>query len=242
MLRRIHTIRLCAAPGAEWYHSKANQGRQKKDDEYKASDHSESNSRAFLPAHEEVGIQKAYEIFGFTVSDTITEEIVNKKYKNLAKKYHPDAGGTPQQFQRLKEAHKLMLSIKHEPKDPKVKTKFTKVNRAEALHRTDHTNVAENEWDVTDAVAVLIMVPLVLGFWYWHNMDTTIRLSDARRRMSVDEMRPQKREENAQHEWHPWRASNDDKEFITNVLEDRAKRNNVATTGWVEGSSAFRSS
>lgn len=235
MLRRAR-LRFCAAPGADWYHSSANNQNRNHHEEYKASDYRENTERAFVPPSEGITLQKAYGIFGFQMSDALTEEVIKKKYKLLAKKHHPDMGGKPEDFQKLKEAHKLLLSVKHEPKNPKQETKFTRVSRAQGLNRVDHTNLEEHHWDVTDAFAVLICVPLVLGMWYWHNMDTTTRLSDARRRMSVEEMRPQKRQEVAQHEWHPWRATNDDKQFITDLLEDRAKRLGVATTGWKEGS------
>lgn len=194
----------------------------------------------FVPAFEGMTLQRAYSIFEFKISDTITAEIINKKYKNLAKKHHPDKGGKPEDFQAVKEAHKLLLSIKHEPKgDSKTENKFTRVTRAESLNRTDNTNMEENTWDVTDAFAVLVCVPLVMGLWYWHNMDITVRLSDARRRMSVDEMRPQKREEVAMHEWHPWRATNDEKRFITDLLEDRTQRLGLAANGFREGSTPY---
>ena len=95
MLRRHHSLLLCfAKEGPEWYHSKANQGRNQKSEEEQEgessskSNYEKYNADFFVPASEELGIKKAYSIFGFKMSDTVTEEIVNKKYKLLAR--NPD--------------------------------------------------------------------------------------------------------------------------------------------------------
>jgi hypothetical protein len=246
MLRRSTFLFAAASSSAggssDWYHSSANNRGGNKSgqrEEHKSSNQRESADR-FVPPSEAMSIQRAYQIFSVKIGDNLTQELINKKYKILAKKHHPDKGGKPEDFQALKEAHKLMLSVKHEPKhEGKVETKFTRVTRAETLDRVDNTNLDAHRWDVTDAFAVLVCVPLALALWYWHNNDITVRLSDSRRRMGVDEMRPQKREDVAMHEWHPWRASNDEKRFITDVLEDRTRRLGLAANGYREGSTPY---
>jgi DnaJ-class molecular chaperone len=48
-------------------------------------------------------------ILGFDTGATITESVVEKNYRRMAKKYHPDAGGTNEQMVELNEAKRLAL-------------------------------------------------------------------------------------------------------------------------------------
>ena len=47
-----------------------------------------------------------YKILG--VSDNATKDECKKAYKVLAKKYHPDVGGTIEDFRKLNEAYELL--------------------------------------------------------------------------------------------------------------------------------------
>ncbi len=43
--------------------------------------------------------------------ETFAEEVIDAGYKTLAKKYHPDAGGTSEQFRLLKESTELLKKL-----------------------------------------------------------------------------------------------------------------------------------
>jgi curved DNA-binding protein CbpA len=199
----------------------------------------------FPAPSEGMSIAVAYELFGFVVSDRITQKEINKRYKLLAKKYHPDSGGSPEQFKHLKEAQKVLSQVKHEAPagstggDPNKEdvsstgkrrgaTTFTRANRADAMGTVDATNREGNpnaNADVSDAVAFFIVFPAILVFWYWRNERNVLALSDSRSRMGVEEVRPQTEHPEApSREWHPWRASNGEREQITAILEERKQR------------------
>jgi hypothetical protein len=51
--------------------------------------------------------EKAREILGVD-KDCLDIELINKNYKLLAKKHHPDAGGETERFKRINNAHKTL--------------------------------------------------------------------------------------------------------------------------------------
>ncbi len=60
----------------------------------------------YLPAPE--AILPCFKVLGFKATPNDRGE-VNARWKNLAKKYHPDTGGDPEHFQVLKKAAELAL-------------------------------------------------------------------------------------------------------------------------------------
>lgn len=40
--------------------------------------------------------------------DSLDLDLINKKYKELAKSHHPDMGGNPEKFKKINNAHKLL--------------------------------------------------------------------------------------------------------------------------------------
>lgn len=48
--------------------------------------------------------------FGFDLSAPMTEEHINAMYKSLAKKAHPDAGGSAEAFARVDRAKHVLLA------------------------------------------------------------------------------------------------------------------------------------
>lgn len=51
-------------------------------------------------------IQSNYEVLG--VSTTATQEEIRIAYKRLAMKFHPDKGGSIEEFQRIKKAYEAL--------------------------------------------------------------------------------------------------------------------------------------
>ncbi len=51
--------------------------------------------------------KEARELLGVD-SDSLDMELINKKYKLLAKEHHPDMGGNPETFKAINRAHKML--------------------------------------------------------------------------------------------------------------------------------------
>ena len=78
-------------------------------------------SKTFHHFNEDQDIEKqrveAREILGVE-KDCLDLEVINAKYKNLAKNHHPDAGGDQEMFKKINRAHK-MLKKELRPQAPK---------------------------------------------------------------------------------------------------------------------------
>lgn len=55
-------------------------------------------------------LDQALEVFGLKIGE-LTPEIVQTRYRELAKKRHPDAGGTNESFSELQAAHEVLKLI-----------------------------------------------------------------------------------------------------------------------------------
>lgn len=87
-------------------------------DLYKTRDHHEKSrilgqmKKLYRKEYEEFRIkvqkdklEKHKKTLGFKKGDIITQETVNKRYLELAKRHHPDKGGNPDDFKEIKKAH-----------------------------------------------------------------------------------------------------------------------------------------
>ncbi|MBI2102925.1 J domain-containing protein [Candidatus Woesearchaeota archaeon] len=64
--------------------------------------------RAFTEDHDiEEQRKEAREILGVE-PDSLDLDLINKKYKELAKEHHPDMGGNPETFKAINRAHKML--------------------------------------------------------------------------------------------------------------------------------------
>jgi hypothetical protein len=58
-------------------------------------------------------VQRYSTFFGISVYDTKNKDIIKNKYKQLVKKYHPDSGGTDDDFQYLGNAYQYLLNYNY---------------------------------------------------------------------------------------------------------------------------------
>jgi len=54
-------------------------------------------------------IVKAFALFGFSIDGRPTPEEVKERYRELAKKYHPDKGGDEDKMKEIIEAYELLI-------------------------------------------------------------------------------------------------------------------------------------
>jgi hypothetical protein len=102
--------------------------------------------------------------------NTTSEDVINDAYRKLAKKHHPDKGGTVKNFQLLGEAKETMLK----PIQPKVDLVdlLTKMqnNLQEQLRREQVNRIYRMAQMNADMLFAIIMSPLVLCF-IWIGLD-----------------------------------------------------------------------
>jgi curved DNA-binding protein CbpA len=75
-------------------------------------------------------LQKALSVFQFDSINTVTNELIKKRYLDLAQKRHPDKGGTTEAFIELKEAYVYLK-------------KFVSDSDADTVNYSNFTNASE---------------------------------------------------------------------------------------------------
>lgn len=88
-----------------------------------------------------------YEILG--VPENASEEEIKKKFRELAKKYHPDVGGDPEKFKKILEAYRVLSNKKLRQEYDfrrKFYTVYTASNRQSQQYTTttNYQNVQDN--------------------------------------------------------------------------------------------------
>jgi DnaJ family protein A protein 2 len=76
-----------------------------------------------------------YSILGLNPNVYVTSEVLNKAYKKMALKYHPDRGGTSKMFQDLKVSHEVLSDpVKKRAYDAKIR-KIIKPAKGKTVNR-----------------------------------------------------------------------------------------------------------
>jgi hypothetical protein len=88
-----------------------------------------------------LGYNKAIQVMGFRsfVNDAKSLQKLKKKYRVLAKKYHPDTGGSEDKFKELGAAHAFLLSHMVQTKTSQLAAKSTFSDFCEYLEKHDMT-------------------------------------------------------------------------------------------------------
>lgn len=86
-------------------------------------------------------------ILQFGTGETISETLVEKKYRQLAKKYHPDAGGTDAEMQELNHAKQLALAwiVRERQRLVLAERQTRQAPNMEAMHRVAQQYSAANQ-------------------------------------------------------------------------------------------------
>lgn len=173
---------------------------------------------------------QACAIFGFQLNERLEKKEIKKRFQKLVLKFHPDHGGTSEQFQLLKEAQKIMETHRHDKGAEHAdgtRFKFHKVTYDDAtntIHRQTADNIENRSFGMMDfAFFVGIFGFMTSAYWY-HAWKTQEHLTRSRWRMTEDKMKPVNPEtENA---WHPWKADQDirDQTYEIGVIQGSIKR------------------
>lgn len=165
-------------------------------------------------------LQQACTIYGFQMNDSWTKKEVKKRFRKLALRYHPDHGGTDEQFRALGEAKHLLLTHRRDKKQDNTSSAseaqtdihFRRVNYDEAtntIHRQTYDQPELRSCSVQDVIAFGVIVTFLVGVYVYRLMQTQSRILSSRWNRTTDELRDSY--ENATRDkrtWHPWGTDN----------------------------------
>lgn len=177
---------------------------------------------------------QACTIFGFQLNDRLDKKEIKKRFNKLALKYHPDHGGTSEQFQLLKEAQKIMETHRHDKGEDRATAgrgfNFRKMTYDEATNNI-HVQTAENKENRSFGMvdyAVFVVICGSLTFYYFYNAWVTqAHLARSRWALTEDKMKEMNNTPTMEkHVWHPWRADQRqrDHSYEIGVIQGSMKR------------------
>lgn len=177
---------------------------------------------------------QACAIFGFSMNDRLEKKEIRKRFNKLVLKYHPDHGGTSEQFQMLREAQKIVETHRHDKHEDRQQQgtagpNFKKVN-VEDVNNTIHRQNADREeyrtLSSTDLIVFLAMMGFMTSTYLVYAWRSQERLTRSRWRMTEDKVQGQKSTERAASVWHPWKASQEERDqmYTIGVIQGSVKR------------------
>ncbi len=83
------------------------------------------------------------------------DEVVRAAYRALAKKYHPDNGGDPEEFRRIEEAYRVLCESPERPTEPREQTGGEPDDRVAEDLLEEILEAAEADWEKAAAVVTM---------------------------------------------------------------------------------------
>ena len=109
-----------------------------------------------------MNINQALDIFSF--ANLPNKEEIKKKYKQLAKQYHPDiSGGSSVNFIKIKQAYDLLINYKN-------LNKKNKINNNNAQYSTKKTKYEHNEKIIDFKQSFCFYMYIIFFFCYFLNI------------------------------------------------------------------------
>lgn len=176
-------------------------------------------------------LQQACTIFGVQMNEEWSTNDIKRRYKSLALKYHPDNGGSNEQFLILKEAHQIMLSHGHDKHLGKGgnQTKGMGVNfkrmNYDDLNNTIHRQTADREeyrsFGVQDFAVFLVFITCVMGYYMYRTWTTQFQVMKSRWSFSEADLEARTPASpgllEVERTWHPWRADRESRDRMDDV-------------------------
>jgi hypothetical protein len=175
---------------------------------------------------------QACSIFGFQMNDRIEKKEVKQRFNKLVLKFHPDHGGTAEQFQLLREAQKIMETHRHDKGEESIKKKgninFHKVNyddMTNTIHRETAANPENRSFGALDISVFLVILGCMTAAYMYQSWQTQKHLARSKWRMTEDKVGDMETVKKGAHAWHPWGASQDerDQSYVLGVLQGSMK-------------------
>ncbi|KAG5468053.1 hypothetical protein LSCM4_01141 [Leishmania orientalis] len=166
-------------------------------------------------------LQQACTIFGYQLDEEWTKKDIKKRFQKLALRFHPDNGGTDEQFLALKEAQNLLMTHRHDRGADRAAKgangegvvggiNFRRMNY-DNLTNTIHRQTAdmpENRSFGAQDFALFVAFITAVGLYYFYKTYTTqMRVLRTRWSYTEDAIRADyKGKCPSEGSWHPWVA------------------------------------
>ncbi|KAG5494140.1 hypothetical protein JKF63_01975 [Porcisia hertigi] len=164
-------------------------------------------------------LQQACTIFGYQLNEEWTKSDIKKRFQKLALRFHPDNGGTGEQFQTLKEAQLLLLSHRRDrgnDKDSKGENtkggvggvNFRRMNYdnlTNTIHRQTADNPEYRSFGLQDFAIFLVFITTAGLYYFYRTYTTQIQVLRSRWSYSEDKIRADYEGKSPREGlWHPW--------------------------------------
>lgn len=159
-------------------------------------------------------LQQACSIFGFQMDEEWNKKEIKSRYKKLALKYHPDNGGTNEQFQLLKEAQTIMLTHRHDKGVDRTKAKgevnFRRMSYDDltnTIHRQTADRPEYRSFSLQDFAVFIAFLTAFVSFYLYRAWKTQRDVLRSRWSLTADQISSDYGGRTVDSkQWHPWRA------------------------------------
>lgn len=203
-------------------------------------------------------LQQACTIFGYQMNEEWTKPDIKKRFQKLALRFHPDNGGTGEQFQLLKEAQQLLLTHRRDKgadasrgaAKQSSEINFRRMNYdnlTNTIHRQTADHPEYRSFSLQDFVVFFVFLFMAVFYYCYTTYKTQMRVLSSRWSYS---------EENLPHTghgspttdkaWHPWRADGETRDRMDDIallqgsvrreiIEEKRRASPPVYTPWQSG-------
>lgn len=160
-------------------------------------------------------LQQACTIFGFQLNEEWNKKQVKKRFQKLALQFHPDHGGSSEQFQALREAQHILLTHRHDKHTDhgtpgeKPEVNFRRMNY-DNLTNTIHRQTADREeyrsFSAQDFAVFVVFFSLFVVYYLYGAFRTQRQILRSRWSYTEEDIAAAKDVPHDTSNWHPWRA------------------------------------
>lgn len=169
-------------------------------------------------------LQQACSIFGFQLNEEWNKKEVKKRFNKLALKFHPDHGGTNEQFMALKEAQNIMLTHRHDKGRDRAQAKgevnFKRTNYDDltgTIHRQTAGNAEYRTFGLMDFAIFIIFFSAFTFYYLYRAYQTQKNVMKSRWSFSEDKLRQSGMDEKEGRAWHPWMTDSDTRSRMDDI-------------------------
>ncbi|KAG8349106.1 hypothetical protein ERJ75_000713300 [Trypanosoma vivax] len=167
--------------------------------------------------------QQACSIFGFQMSDRLEMVEIKKRFNTLVMRFHPDHGGTSEQFQLLREAHKLLLAHRHDKgaamKGTDAGVNFRRMSYDEmtnSIHRQTAENSEYRSFSIRDIFFFATFSVFLVSLYLYRTFQTQMRILCSRWSYTEEQLSSETVQQNVS-SWHPWRSDRNTRDVMDEV-------------------------
>ncbi|XQJ30738.1 DnaJ domain containing protein, putative [Leishmania guyanensis] len=177
-------------------------------------------------------LQQACTIFGYQLDEEWTKKDIRKRFQKLALRFHPDKGGTSEQFLTLKEAQHLLLTHRRDrgadrgAKGAKGEgdaggINFRRMNYdnlTNTIHRQTADNPEYRSFSLQDFAIFLVCFTAAALYYLYKTYTTQMQVLRSRWSYSEDAIHADyKGKAPSESMWHPWMADAETRDRMDDI-------------------------